>query len=163
MLFYRFFSLILKIQKLLRQFFSILTINKPSLGSCEILEKKLGLIGSAVLTCISYKETNRQRRSIHIDVGSVLWIFYMTSKLLIFFWLRNKTSFFVIQLRRVTKLKRKRMTTIPLFSSYPCIVVYDCKNIFKQNIDFKINYMFRGTLHLQLTWTCWLLGGTGSR
>jgi len=37
-----------------------LIIHKPSLGSLDVPQKNLGPIGSAVLTFIGYKQTDRQ-------------------------------------------------------------------------------------------------------
>ena len=43
--------------KLLETTFVILSIHKPSLGSCKVLHK---IIGSAVSTCIEFKRTEKQ-------------------------------------------------------------------------------------------------------
>ena len=48
-----------------RQIFENLIIHKPSLGSREIPQKNLGPIGSAVLTFIGYKQTDRQAKFIY--------------------------------------------------------------------------------------------------
>ena len=50
-------------------------IHKPSLGSLDVPQKNLGPIGSAVLTFIGYKQTNRQtnRQAKFI----YRWIFYL--------------------------------------------------------------------------------------
>ena len=42
------------------QIFKILIIHKPSLWSHDVPQKNLGPIGSAVLTFIGYKQTNKQ-------------------------------------------------------------------------------------------------------
>ena len=50
-------SKIYKNLKFLETTFVILSIHKPSLGSCKVLHK---IIGSAVSTCIEFKRTEKQ-------------------------------------------------------------------------------------------------------
>ena len=45
---------------LMKTIFKISIIHKPSLGSLDLSQKNLGPIGSAVLTFIGYKQTDRQ-------------------------------------------------------------------------------------------------------
>ena len=40
-------------------------IHKPALRSCEVPQKKLGPISSAVLTFVGYKRTNRQTSKVY--------------------------------------------------------------------------------------------------
>ena len=49
--------------------FLILTIHKPSLGSCEVPQKEFGWIGSADLTFIGHKQTDKH--SIYIYSFSI--------------------------------------------------------------------------------------------
>ena len=51
--------------------FEILIIHKPFLGSHEVIQN-LGPIGSAVLTFIGYKQTDRQIRKVFIKIKSLL-------------------------------------------------------------------------------------------
>ena len=44
-----------------RQIFEILIFHKPSLGSLDVPQKIVGPIGSAVLTFIGYKQTDRHQ------------------------------------------------------------------------------------------------------
>ena len=71
---FRGFSKFSKIEFWWRQIFENLIIHKSSLGSREIPQKNLGPIGSAVLTFIGYKQTDRQtnkqtdKPNLYIDV-----------------------------------------------------------------------------------------------
>ena len=61
-----FFKILMKIEFCWRLIFEIFTIQKPSLGSFEVRHKILDPIGSAVLTLIEYKQTDRKTSKVYI-------------------------------------------------------------------------------------------------
>ena len=60
------FKNLMKIEFWCRQIFKILIIHKPSLWSRDVPQNILGPIGSAVLTFIGYKQTDKQTSQIYI-------------------------------------------------------------------------------------------------